>query len=172
MKTMTWPNFEYHNYYYYYTRDLSLSLRIRAKIWIIYKVQQHVNYCVLITSILYNARVLSEFTMSDNGRLESGFIVVVVVDVTVAARRVTRDRNNGQRRIQRRMLMPLLLLLLLWWQRRWPGRALIRWTEMYHPGCRGKSRSSGKSTTAKGPRTSPACTRTTRDDTYLRTTRN
>jgi len=78
--------------------------------------------------------------------------VVVAGDV-----RFTCDRNNGQRRI----------LGQVWRRMLWPERALIRWNEMNCQGCRGTSRSSGRSTARAVPPKSPACIRTTTDDTFL-----
>jgi len=97
--------------------------------------------------------------MSDNGWFELCYVVVFVVVAVAGDVRFTCDRNNGQRRIlgqvRRRML--------------WPERALIRWNEMNCQGCRGTSRSSGRSTTRVEPPKNPACTRTMTDDTFLET---
>jgi len=97
--------------------------------------------------------------MSDNGWFELRFVVVVVVVVVVVAGdvRFTCDRNNGQRRILGRV----------WRRMLWPERALIRWNEMNFQGCRGTSRSSSRSTARAAQPKSPACTRTTTDDTFL-----
>lgn len=111
----------------------------------------------IITNIVFF--FFLQFTVSDNCRFESGLVVVAAV-----RRRVMCYRNNSQWRILRRTTM---LLLLLTCRRRWPGRALIRWTETNCRGCRGTSRSSGRSTTGVARRTSRACTRTMTDDTCL-----